>query len=155
MLVLVNRRTDCCNGLIFLNKMSKNDLCKNTKVCTPMNLTEMQLSRTNKEFNIQYRFTSLCHQNTLSLHSSSGLFALHLTVRQLSLWMNNVSVVLCGAASSYWLIEAVVREMNDTALTAGELQTLNRTEGWLWLDDRTGWRQDGERQKGDCVELSY
>lgn len=50
-----------------------------------MNLTEIQLSRTNKEFNIQYRFTGLCHQNTLSLQSSSGLFALHLTVRQLSL----------------------------------------------------------------------
>lgn len=69
------------------------------------------------------------NQNTLSLQSSSGLSALHsLTVRQLSPCMNNASVLMCGAASSYWLIQALLREMNDTPLTPGELQTLNSTE---------------------------
>ena len=51
-------------------------------------------------------------------------FFFHLAETLSRLWVNNVSVVMCAAASSYWLMEMLVREMNDMALTSGVLQTL-------------------------------
>lgn len=37
---------------------------------------------------------------------------------------------MCGAAYSYWLMKVLVREMNDTAPTAGELQAL-KSGDWI------------------------
>lgn len=83
-----------------------------------------------------FHFFEMHYQNTPFLQSPSGLSAIHLPMRKLLPWINNASVAMCGVASSCWLRGALVRYMNDIVLTSGDLQTLSKTERWLWLDGR-------------------